>query len=77
MRWGSEDGTKLKDLPTDPGYWFMSKSYQEVCAAKAWTGNWEIWERVSEEARGIMLEQYRTEKGMEAWELKEQKRKQQ
>jgi len=75
VRWGSEEGTKLRDLNTGPGDWFIAPVYQEVSAARAWTGNWDVWRECSDEAKGVMLEHYRTGKRMEAWELREQQRK--
>jgi hypothetical protein len=61
-------------LDTGRGHWYTSPIFQEVRAAKAWTGNWDTWQQASDESRGIMMEYYQEEQKMEAWESKEQQR---
>lgn len=57
---------KLRKSKT--GDWFYDRLLDQYLAAKAWGIDPDRWEDLSDGARGIVLEVYRTDRTMRAWE---------
>lgn len=51
------------------GDWFYDRALDQYLAAKDWGIDPDKWEGLSDEARGVVLEVYRTTRTMRAWEM--------